>query len=207
MTVLNNRRAWFYVIIFRLGATFSSGRKQVRNAGFGLLDTAISLAITGILVIAVLKGYNLVEQARLMGVTAQAEQLLMALHMSDEPLLCSGESSAEKAWESLVKQGLISTSFRNGYPVSKVGGIFDISSTITNHPGTWLVLTAKENALEGVLTPAQAEAIDQKKDTGDPTTGAIRAIDGSSSSGKCLSSGRYNLKESGPVCVLLFRIL
>jgi hypothetical protein len=198
-----NRGLWFYVVIFHLELAFSRGRKRFRNAGFGLLDTAISLAIAGVLVVAVLKGYNLVEQARLMGVATQADQLLIALHMSDEPLSRSGQWNVPELWGRLVEKGFISVSLENGYPVSKAGGVFDILSAIDGHPGTWLVLTAEGGKVEGVLTPAQAEVIDRKRDTGDPTTGAIQVLD---RSGKCFSGKKYNLKEIGPTCVLLFRI-
>lgn len=192
--------------VFRLRRRLSS-RKGVENAGFGLLDTAISLAIAGVLAVGVLKGSHLITKARTISAADQASQLLLILYMNEELLASLGQGEAKDLWEQLLKSGLINSQMKNGYPASKAGGVFDISSAIKDRPGTWLVLTAEGGKLKGVLTPEQASSIDVKRDTGDPKTGSIQAIDGEEDSGKkCLADEKYNLSENTPACVLLFKI-
>jgi hypothetical protein len=140
-----------------------------------------------------------------MGVATQAEQLLLAIQMADESLEELSQDKVKALWQHLSDRGLINIPMKDGYPVSKAGGVFDIIS-IDGRPGIWLALTAEGGKRRGVLTPAQAEEIDRKRDTGHPATGAIQAVDDGSSSGKCLSEEKYNLEESAARCLLIFKI-
>ncbi|MDR1910387.1 MAG: hypothetical protein LBQ26_00895, partial [Holosporales bacterium] len=105
----------------------SMGRLKARtpfnahNAGFGLLDTALALAVAGCLTVAVLKGYHLVESARLMSIATQADHLRMAIQISDEPLPNDDQAHVKKLWETLTQRNLIGILMQEGYPVSKMG--------------------------------------------------------------------------------------
>lgn len=135
------------------------------------------------------------------------------------PGLASG-SEALNFWAHLVEAGFIGSpgpkkdqhigEFGKGAPASSIGGGFTVETNPHGLSGLWLILGTKhgDHGDGGLLTPAQAMSIDKKLDTGHPTSGKVRAIDGTNAGvHSCLTAnGEYNVKINEPVCVLLFQL-
>jgi prepilin-type N-terminal cleavage/methylation domain-containing protein len=133
--------------------------------------------------------------------------------------LASG-SEALNFWTHLSAAGLIGSpgpseaegvgDFGKGAPAASIGGGFTVENNPQGLNGLWLMLGKKagDHGNGGLLTPTQAQSIDQKLDNGYPTSGKVRAIDGSDvSSHACvLESGLYNIENHEPVCILLFQL-
>jgi hypothetical protein len=123
-------------------------------------------------------------------------------------ILASPED-AKLFWQHLSASDLVNFERVNGYPTSKIGGYYTVSSAIPGHSGTWIILCGGTNDnrnFVGALSPEDACYIDRNNDSGNPTTGEIRAIKSSTASGECFSGSRYNVKNKNKDCVLLFRI-
>jgi hypothetical protein len=204
---------------------------EKKNAGFGLLDTALALAVTGFLMVAVLKGQELIESARLRGLLSQVDQFRTAVQLFTERYdAIPGDFSAAKTvidssldngsqngtfeslndakrfWAHLTKSGIIHVNMNDGFPTSKIGGVFKVSSQVDEHPGIWLVLASTAEGNGGAATPAQAASIDTKGDDGNPATGSIQSIKGNGDTGECVTEGQYNITNTKKACVLLFKI-
>jgi len=99
--------------------------------------------------------------------------------------------------------------FGKGAPACSLGGGFTVETTPHGLPGIWFIL-GKKNGLHGdgaLLTPLQAMTVDKKLDNGYPTSGKVRAFDGTDSPAhSCVtSSGRYNLENKEAACALFFQ--
>lgn len=204
------------------------------NRGFSLIEVAIAVVVIGLIVSFSMKGKELINTARLRAVSDQINTFKIAtqtfvdkygslpgdLQNAKELINESLENGrgdgvfatvddAKRFWQHLIAADLISVELINGFPSSKCGGYYSVSSNIDGHDGTWLVLcknTTDNQRFSGVLSPEEAYMIDKANDTGAPLTGDIRAIKSATASGECITSSKYNLKNKNKDCVLLFRI-
>ncbi len=133
--------------------------------------------------------------------------------------LASG-SEALNFWTHLSAAGLIGSpgpqgteatgDFGKGVPEASIGGGFTVENNPRGLKGLWFILGKKvgDHGDGGLLTPAQAQSIDKKMDNGHPTSGKVRAMDGSDvSAHACVSEGgAYNVENHEPVCVLFFQL-
>lgn len=204
------------------------------HKGFSLIEVAIAVLVISLVATFSLKGKELIQTARLRAVIEQVEtfkiasncfmekygalpgDLQNAKELIDESLENgngSGEilskEDAKRFWSHLTKSGLISAEMVNGYPISKIGGYFSVSSKISGKPGTWLVLskgTENNQTFSGVMTTENAHYIDKTIDSGSPAEGDVQILKGQYASGECIVGSKYNFKNKNEDCVVLFRI-
>lgn len=133
--------------------------------------------------------------------------------------LASG-SEALAFWAHLAGAGLIGNpgleseqnigEFGKGVPESSLGGGFTVENNPHGLKGLWFILGTKhgDHGDGGLLTPAQAMSIDKKLDNGHPTSGKVRATEGSNvESHACVTgNGAYNIENHEPACVLFFQL-
>ncbi|MBL8676376.1 MAG: prepilin-type N-terminal cleavage/methylation domain-containing protein [Alphaproteobacteria bacterium] len=100
--------------------------------------------------------------------------------------------------------------FGKGAPESSLGGGFTVESNPQGLSGFLFILGQKHNThgTGGLLTPAQALSIDKRMDNGHPTSGKVRAMDGTDKAPhSCvLEGGAYNLENHDAACVLFFQL-
>ena len=204
------------------------------NKGFSLIEVAIALLVISLIATFSLKGKELIRTARLRAVMEQVEILRIAANsfaekygaipgdlqnakeLIDESLENgngSGEifskEDARRFWSHLNKSGLISMELRNGYPVSKIGGYFSVSSNISGKPGTWLILskgTGDNRNFSGIMSTENAYYIDRSMDNGSPTEGDVQILKGQYATGECVIESKYNFKNKNEDCVILFKL-
>lgn len=137
----------------------------------------------------------------------------------DGPGLAAG-SEALHFWSHLSNAGLIGSpgvvgeesvgDFGKGAPESSIGGGFTVENNPRGLRGPWYILGKKvgDHGDGGLLTPLQAHSIDKKLDNGHPSSGKVRAMDGSDASPHAcvLEGGLYNMENHEPVCILLFQL-
>lgn len=207
--------------------------KQIHK-GFSLIEVAIAVLVISLVATFSLKGKELIRTARLRALIEQVETFKVATNtfverygtlpgdlqnakeLIDDSLengSGSGEiistKDAKRFWSHLLKSGLVSNEIIKGYPVSKIGGYFSVSSKIENKPGTWLILSkgSEDNQnFSGIINTNDAHYIDKSIDTGVPTEGDVQIIKGQHSSGDCIIGSKYNFKNKNEDCVMLFRI-
>lgn len=208
--------------------------KPRREAGFSLVELSIVLIIIGLIVGGIMKGQDLIDSARLKSVVSQINNYQMAVRAYDDRFdrlpgdddgasvhlksdlkngngdgIVDGDESV-LFWDHLAAAGLIALPGQGDkLPTTKLGGVImvqhDPHKTMTGH---WFVLGRKSgDGLIGLLTPAQAHAIDQKNDTGRPDQGFIRALSARESTDPCVTADgtHYQLDTTKPACILYFQ--
>ncbi len=129
-------------------------------------------------------------------------------------------SEALSFWSHLAGAGFIGSpgleseknigDFGKGAPESSIGGGFTIENNPHSLKGLWFILGTKrgDHGDGGLLTPLQAMSIDKKMDNGHPTSGKIRAIDGTNvQNHACVKEdGTYNIDNHEAACVVLFQL-
>lgn len=204
--------------------------KFIHNqAGFSLIEIAIVLAIIGIIIAGVFKGQDLLENARLKSVYNQVNAFRIATHtfqdrfgalpgdfshakdMIDSSLKDGNQdgvlqnNECQGFWAHLRAAQLIT--FDNDAPTSRLGGRFTVVHNHANMPGVWYCLgNPTDNKAHALFTPLQALIILSQFDTVAPTQGRIRAQDGADTPGKCIKSGKLDLTNKMPACVLYFQL-
>jgi len=123
-------------------------------------------------------------------------------------------------WSHLAAAGLIGSpglpedqnkgEFGKGAPATSLGGGFTVENNPHGLSGVWFIL-GKKNRDHGdgaLLTPTQAMSLDKKMDNGYPTSGKVRAFDGSDvAPHACITDrGDYNVQNEEPACVLFFQL-
>ncbi|MDR0677524.1 MAG: prepilin-type N-terminal cleavage/methylation domain-containing protein [Holosporaceae bacterium] len=207
---------------------------RLRSRGFSLIEVAIAVVVIGLIASFALKGRELIHSAKLRSIADQVNSFRIAIQgfvdkygvLPGDYIAASGiihESlnngrgdgqivsidDAKRFWQHLVASDLINIELINGFPISKMGGYYSVSSSISGHPGTWIVLsggTTDNHNFIGILSPEDAYYIDKNNDTGNPNTGDIRVIPSSSALGNCFLDSRYNFKNKNKDCVLLFKV-
>lgn len=123
-------------------------------------------------------------------------------------------------WSHLASAGLIGSpgpeqdrnkgDFGKGAPECSLGGGFTVENNPHGLSGLWFILGTQQgnHGDGGLLTPAQAMSIDKKIDNGHPTSGKVRAIDGTNvKSQACVQAdGSYNVDNHEASCALLFQL-
>jgi prepilin-type N-terminal cleavage/methylation domain-containing protein len=204
------------------------------DKGFSLIEVAIAVVVIGLIASFALKGKELINSTKLKSVAHQVSAFKVAIQsfvdkygalpgdfsaaremIGDSLQNGSGngvivsEEDAKRFWRHLVAADVLNLGLVNGYPQSKVGGYYTVSSNIPGRPGIWIVLcsgaTNNENFI-GILSPEEAYLIDKDNDNGNPLTGEIQVIKSSTAKEECFIDSRYNFKNKNKDCVLLFKI-
>jgi prepilin-type N-terminal cleavage/methylation domain-containing protein len=203
------------------------------NRGFSLIEVAIAIVVIGLIVSFALKGKELIHTAKLNAVFDQVESFKIATQMFvekygdipgslsnakemiDDSLengngsgAISSTDDAKRFWSHLRASGLLTLELINGYPSSKIGGFFFVSSSVPNCDGVWIILTMTTNGLSGLkgaISQEDAYRIDRKSDTGNPSYGEIRAFK-ATSSGMTPIEQKYDIKNKNKDCILMFKI-
>lgn len=202
-----------------------------KTKGFSLIEVAIAIVIIGLVASFTLKGKELIHTAKLNSIAEQVNSFKVAIQMfvdkygampgdfatANEMIAQglengSGNGSiktigdAKRFWKHLVASGVLSIELINGYPISKLGGFYSVSSEIQGHEGTWLILsngTSNNSSFKGILSQENAYYIDKKNDTGDPSTGEIRTLNAQNMT----SIGhKYDIKNKNKDCIIMFKI-
>lgn len=202
-----------------------------KTKGFSLIEVAIAIVIIGLVASFTLKGKELIHTAKLNSIAEQVNSFKVAIQMfvdkygsmpgdfatANEMIAQglengSGHGSiktigdAKRFWKHLVASGVLSIELINGYPISKLGGFYSVSSEIQGHEGTWLILsngTSNNSSFKGIVSQEDAYHIDKKNDTGDPSTGEIRTLNAQNMT----SIGhKYDIKNKNKDCVIMFKI-
>ncbi|MBO6055966.1 MAG: prepilin-type N-terminal cleavage/methylation domain-containing protein [Alphaproteobacteria bacterium] len=202
--------------------------------GFSLVEIAIAVLVVSLIATFSLKGKELIRTAKLRAVIEQVETFRIAANsfsekygaipgdlknakeLIDESLengKGNGEilskEDAKRFWNHLSKSGLIGIELVNGYPISKIGGYFSVSSKIEGRPGIWLILskgTGDNQNFSGIMTTESAYYIDRSTDNGLPLEGDVQIMKGQYATGECIVESKYNFKNKNEDCVVLFRI-
>ncbi|MDR1334387.1 MAG: prepilin-type N-terminal cleavage/methylation domain-containing protein, partial [Holosporaceae bacterium] len=167
--------------------------------GFSLIEVAIAVVVIGLITSFALKGRELINLAKLRSVADQASMFRIAVQgffdkygalpgdfsaahevISDTVQNGSGRGEiisiedAKRFWQHLIAADLLSVELINGFPTSKLGGYYTVSSNIEGHSGIWIVLckgTTDNRNFSGILSPEDAYIIDKNNDSGNPTMG------------------------------------
>lgn len=202
--------------------------------GFSLVEIAIAVLVISLIATLSLKGKELIRTAKLRAVIEQVETYRIAANSFSEKYgaipgdlqnarelinesLENGNGSGEilskddakRFWSHLSKSGLVSVELINGYPISKIGGYFSVSSKIEGRPGIWLILSKGTNdnrSFSGIMTTENAYYIDRSIDNGLPLEGDVQIMKGQYATGECIVGSKYNFKNKNEDCVVLFRI-
>lgn len=209
-------------------------RLKKQNGGFSLIEVAIAVVVIGIITGFALKGRDLLQTVKLRAVISQVNTIKIATQMfidkygvfpgslanANEILgdkisngngsgTVSNKEEAIRFWQQLNAAGVITLNMNAEFPTNKLGGIFTVSSAISEHPGTWIVLcagTEDNKKFTGIVTPEEASFIDKECDTGEPNTGDVRVLKASNAGSDCVSGDKYNFKNKSKDCVLLFKL-
>ncbi|MDR1334745.1 MAG: prepilin-type N-terminal cleavage/methylation domain-containing protein [Holosporaceae bacterium] len=201
------------------------------KSGFSLLEVAIAIVVISIIAGFALKGKELIRSAQLRSVSEQvnafriATQLFLdkygalpgnltnAVEIFDSSV-ANGDGSgnissladAKRFWQQLAASELVTLELVNGFPVSKIGGYYTISSEMMGHSGIWIVLcggTGNNQSFSGVISQADAYIIDKSSDSGNPSSGDVRTI---RASGNESLGQRYDLRQKDRDCIIMFKI-
>lgn len=205
-----------------------------KQSGFSLLEVAIALTIIGLVTGFVIKGRELIRTAKLRSVIEQVNVMRVAIQSFTDRYnalpgdltnatdiwggnvtngrgdgIINSPEDVRRFWAQLSAADLISMDLVGGYPKSKIGGYFTISTNVSGHSGTWLILSGSTNDnanFNGILSPEDAHFIDKNCDTGNPHTGEVHVIKASNATGECFAGQTYNFQNKNNDCVILFRI-
>ena len=202
--------------------------------GFSLIEISIAIVVIGLIMSFAFKGKELIHTARLRSVINQVNMIHIAtqtfvdkygalpgdLTNADQIFGNSvdngrgdgkiqSEIDAKRFWDHLNRSGLINLDMVNGFPTSKLGGHYTVSSEIMSDGGVWVILcksSINNSNFFGILSPEDAFFIDKNGDTGNPTTGDIRPIKASNASGEIVVGQTYRFVNKNEDCVLSFRV-
>jgi prepilin-type N-terminal cleavage/methylation domain-containing protein len=202
-----------------------------QNRGFSLIEVAIAVVIIGLITSFAIKGKELIHTAKLRTIGDQVDAFNLAaqsfldkygampgdLRNATEMIEGATENGrgdgtirsiedAKRFWQHLSASGVIGLELVNGFPVSKIGGYYSVSTNIPNCHGTWIVLsggTQNNTDFSGLLSQEEAHFVDKNHDTGNPSSGDIRTI----KSGGTALGQQYDVKNKNKDCIIMFRIL
>lgn len=148
-------------------------QKQIkyRLPGFSLLEVAFVILIVGILSAAAMKGYDVLQSARITSTASELQRLQLSWMQYRERM---GRSPGNPPWADLYAAHMLA---HDQTPVLKIGGILRIiKDSAADMPGHWLVCEGPGGA--PLLNPAQAQQLKQSMDEGSlaPNKGRIRLV-------------------------------
>ncbi|CAO4844894.1 MAG: hypothetical protein CNLJKLNK_01295 [Holosporales bacterium] len=183
---------------------------------FSLIELGIVLLVMGVLAVAVFKGKDILDSAKLQSTIQEIQHIQQGVHQytdlyhalpGDDPdasrfgeTVQNGngnrmidDNELDLFWVHLFKAGI--TSFEKNYPC-KIGGIYSVEQDAST-----LYLVASNPNQGGLLTPKQAKVIESKLGAN-----IVEIADGKDSQGLCLNNGVLNLKTTRPVCIVKVKI-
>lgn len=197
-------------------------KKQIKNfstlklKAYSLLEIAISLAIIGVLSMAVIKGQQLLYSAKIDKTISQIESIKIAIETFNTTYGALpgdynqgalptekgngdgiiGEDEKAKFWLHLEAADLITK--KQSHP--PIGGHFEVTYNPDTLTGHWLLLSGPNKS--GLLTPKDAISIKLKIDgNSDNNAGTIRLATGQASAATCMNGDTINnVKQK--VCML-----
>jgi prepilin-type N-terminal cleavage/methylation domain-containing protein len=207
-------------------------RLKSDKQGFSLLEMAIAIVVLGLVASFTIKGKELVHTARLRSVVEQVATFKIAVQIfidkygglpgtianasrdigdvenGDGSWKITSTETSKRFWSHLLATDLLTSELQNGYPVSKLGGIYSVSSSVPGHPGIWIILsngTADNVKFQGIISQEDAGYMDKNNDTGNPTLGEIITM---KADGDTLTDiGQlYDTKNKNKNCVIMFKI-
>ena len=209
---------------------FNHNHKKKLNymfPAFSLLEISIVLVIVGIMAGGVMKGRHIMDSAKTSSVIQQFQHYVQAIDTykqiygympGDDPkaqehfgsIVKNGNGknfispkNSQLVWQHLYHAQLID---KSKVPSSKLGGEFYIHYDLDkNHPGPWLVLSAKSGSPKPSLTSKIAHQIMQKSGNESPNEGWINASDGKGDSKSlCVKNKSINSSaKNNNVCIVL----
>lgn len=139
--------------------------------GFSLLEVAFVILIVGVLSAAAMKGYDVLQSAKLTSSAQEVQRIQLAWMQYCERM---GRNPNDPPWADLYAAHLLQS---DQAPILKMGGAI----RITTHPssdmsGTWLIWEGSDG--NPLLTPAQAQQFKQHMDEGSlaPDKGRVRLM-------------------------------
>jgi type II secretory pathway pseudopilin PulG len=196
-----------------------------------LIEVAIAIVVISIIAGFALKGKELIRTAQLRSVIEQVNAFRIATqsfldkygalpgNLTNageifDSVVASGDGSgnissledARRFWQQLAASELITLELVNGFPISKIGGYYTVSTNAAGQSGIWIILsggTSNNRDFSGIISQAEAHIIDRNSDTGNPSFGDVRTLkaNGSSSIG-----AHYDLRQKDRDCIIMFKI-
>lgn len=139
--------------------------------GFSLLEVAFVILIVGVLSAAAMKGYDVLQSARITASAQELQRLQLAWMQYRERM---GRSPNDPPWADLYAVHSLPS---DQPPALKMGGVVRIvHDGAADMPGAWLVCEA--NGGGPLLTPAQGQQLKQSMDEGAlaPDKGRVRLV-------------------------------
>lgn len=184
---------------------------QLQNQkGFTLVEIAIVLVIIGLLLGGVLKGQELIENSKIKSVTNDFDGISAAYYgYQDRTGLVPGDNlttptgfvAADSAfWFDLKSEGFIKGTTATDRdsdtgPVHSLDGTFSaVGGNATN------ALFTKNYICASNIENGVARGMDTKLDDGEPDTGVIRVIEGTSDTGTAAASWNATTTTASVVC-------
>lgn len=162
-----------------------------KQKGFTLVEIAIVLVIIGLLLGGVLKGQELITNAKIKAVTADFDGISAGYYaFQDRTGRIAGDGSDaasgrtyngdigdDTLWYDLRSEGFISGAAvaLTGTAGTNPGPTHDLDGVWTGLPGSASAMFTKNHICADKILDTYAKGMDTKMDDGDPTTGSIRA--------------------------------
>lgn len=145
-------------------------RKTCTLHGFSLLEVAFVILIVGVLSAAAMKGYDVLQSARITASAQELQRLQLAWMQYRERM---GRSPNDPPWGDLYAAHSLPS---DQPPTLKMGGAVRVVRDGADMPGAWLVCEASGGG--PLLTPAQAQQLKQSMDEGAlaPDKGRVRLV-------------------------------
>jgi prepilin-type N-terminal cleavage/methylation domain-containing protein len=159
-------------------------RKQLNLSGFSLLEVAFVILIVGILSAAAMKGYDVLQSARITASAQELQRLQLAWTQYRERM---GRSPGDPPWGDLYAAHALQS---DQPPTLKMGGVVRVVRDGADMPGAWLVCEGSGGS--PLLTPAQAQQLKNSMDEGalPPSKGRVRLMGDGCVSGDQLKATR-----------------
>lgn len=148
---------------------------QIQNIrtlpAFSLLEVAFVILIVGVLSAAAMKGYDVLQSAKLTSSAQEIQRIQLAWMQYCERM---GRNPNDPPWADLYAAHLLQS---DQPPVLKIGGTLRVTTNPSNDmSGTWLVCEGAAGT--PLLTPAQAQQLKQHMDEGSlaPDKGRVRLM-------------------------------
>ncbi len=186
-----------------------------KQKGFTLVEIAIVLVIIGLLLGGVLKGQELITNAKIKAVTSDFDNVSAAYYAyQDRTGNVAGDTTVAGVQDGVIDTDpdfwfdLRTEGFISGAPVdglADVGPVHDLDGTWLARPGNstaTAAMFATNHICATNILDSYAQGMDTKMDDGDPETGTIRAgvqstaAVGATNSAVAADTGAYSATEA-----------